>query len=158
MKFNDVLTEEMYAKGHRKLHLLGADLRNADLVNANLSGADLRGANLSGANLSGANLSYAYLTGADLTNADLRGANIRFIWHGNGKEIITREVHPYQIVIAGPVIAIGCKQHTIFEWAAFSDAEISRMDNGALEWWHKNRNVIFKMATEEMYFTFGLVP
>ena len=114
--------------------LRGANLRGANLRYANLSGADLRGANLSDANLSGANLS-----GADLRYADLSGAK------GNMRHIKSIQIIKYSITYTSEVIQIGCQQHTIKEWANFSDAEIRAMDGkSALEWWSKWKGWLFK--------------
>jgi pentapeptide repeat protein len=116
-----------------------ANLRGANLSDANLSGANLRGANLRGANLSDANLSGANLRGANLWCADLCDAK------GNMRHIKSIQIIKYSITYTSEVIQIGCQQHTIKEWANFSDAEIRAMDEkSALEWWSKWKGWLFK--------------
>ena len=153
----------------REANLGGADLRGAILRGANLWGANLRGANLRGANLRGANLTGADLTGAnlreadlreaDLTEADLTGANLREaelteadlteaeltgavgdMWH-----IKSIQAEKYTITYTSNILQIGCQRHPIDEWRNFDDATIAKMDSGALEWWRKWKEIVFKM-------------
>ena len=100
-----------------------ADLRSADLRNADLSYANLRSADLSSANLSYADLS--------------------FLQSANGKELACMNAGKYQVVLSKERIAIGCKLFTVGEWKEFDDATISMMDDGALEWWRKWKDLIF---------------
>ena len=88
---------------------------------ANLCDADLRGANLRGANLCGADL-----RGADLRGAGLRGAKL-FNVIGNGQEIISVQMKPWNIAITKDTIAIGCTQKTIEEWRKFEENELKRL-------------------------------
>jgi hypothetical protein len=115
--------------------LRGADLRGADLRGADLRGADLRGANLRYANLQNAVLQDTDLRDTDLRGADLEDADIRWMF-GDGKRIKTIDGH-YRIVIMLEygVMAIGCKQYSIAEWMNFSNVEISKMADDALQWW-----------------------
>ena len=94
--------------------------------------ADLRNANLRNADLSDANLSYA----------DLSDANLRFLRSANGKELACMNAGKYQVVISKEKIAIGCKFFTVEEWKEFDDDEISKMDDGSLEWWNQWKEVI----------------
>ena len=139
----------------RWANLSGADLRWANLSGANLSRADLRwadlrwanlsGADLSGANLSGANLSGANLSGANLSRANLSGANLsRAI--GNLKEIKSLQLEKYTVTYTSELIQIGCKNFTIDKWRNFTDKQIRAMDNGALEWWNKWKDILFKIV------------
>ena len=43
-------------------------------------------------------------------------------------------------------IKIGCKLYKHTEWESFTDAEISKMDNGALEWWNEWRGTILSLS------------
>ncbi|WP_151724201.1 pentapeptide repeat-containing protein [Acinetobacter ursingii] len=86
---------------------------------ANLRGADLRGANLRGADLEG----------ADLRGADLRGAK-------NAPLIIPTLRWPVHINGFG-YMRIGCQNHKVEQWKAFTDQEISRMDSDALKFWNQ---------------------
>ena len=100
---------------------------------------DLRGANLCGANLRGANLCGANLRGANLRETDLRGAV------GNMRHIKSLQAEKYTIAYTATILQIGCKRHTIEEWQEFDDKTISKMDTGALEWWNKWKEIVFKM-------------
>ena len=95
-----------------------ADLRSADLRSADLSYADLR-------------------------SADLRSADLRFLQSANGKELACMNAGKYQVVLSKERIAIGCKLFTVGEWKEFDDATISMMDDGALEWWRKWKDLVF---------------
>ncbi|MCY1493841.1 Pentapeptide repeats (8 copies) [compost metagenome] len=127
-----------------------ANLRDANLRGANLSGANLRGANLSGANLRdayliGANLIGAYLSGANLRDAYLIGANLSganlselsSIWGltGNLREVKSIQADIWPVTYTATHMQIGCQFHTLAEWRAFNDEEISSMDPKALTWW-----------------------
>ena len=141
--FNSIkeLLEDGIAKGisFAGANLRYADLRYANLSDANLRYADLRYADLSDANLSDANLSDANLSDANLRYADLYGAslnNIRFNYCiGNQQEIQSMQLPRYKISWNNEILNIGCETHTIQEWKDFDDETISRMDDGALEWW-----------------------
>ena len=121
----------------RWVNLMGADLRDADLRWVNLMGANLRGANLRDADLRWVNLMGANLMGANLRGADLSYANLRetTLWH------ITRKVSS---------LTIGCQEHTIEEWKAFSDKEISKMHPLALIWWKQNKSIILGENNEHL--------
>ena len=121
-------------------NLRGADLRAADLRGANLRGANLRAADLRGANLRGANLCYANLRGADLCDANLRGADLRAA-DLRGADLCGEKLKSIPVFIYGlkwfvtvtnEFLTIGCQRHTHAEWEAFSDEQISDMDEGAL--------------------------
>ena len=95
-------------------------------------GANLRDADLHGANLHGAYLSDANLRGADLRGADLRDANLIFL-----------KTDIWECYIQRENIRIGCQYFTVEEWRNFDDAEISKMESRALDWWVKWKDVIF---------------
>ncbi|ENV79597.1 pentapeptide repeat-containing protein, partial [Acinetobacter ursingii] len=91
--------------------------------------ADLGGANLGGANLWGANLRGANLGGANLRDADLRDAK-------NAPLIIP--TLRWLVCINGfGYMRIGCQNHKVEQWKAFTDQEISRMDSDALKFWNQ---------------------
>ena len=46
------------------------------------------------------------------------------------------------------LIKIGCKLFSPDEWASFSDAEISAMDYGALNWWKKWKRFVLDTHSE----------
>ena len=105
---------------------------------ANLSSADL-----SSSDLRYADLSYTNLSSADLSSADLSYANLRFLQSANGKELTCMNAGKYQVVLSKESIAIGCKLFTVEKWKEFNDATISMMDDGALEWWRKWKDLVF---------------
>jgi hypothetical protein len=43
-------------------------------------------------------------------------------------------------------IKIGCRNHTYAEWENFTDREISKMDNNALEWWNEWKGLVLSLA------------
>ena len=85
----------------------------------------------------------ADLSSANLRSADLRHANLRFLQSANGKELACMNAGKYQVVLSKERIAIGCKLFTVEEWKEFNDATISMMDDGALEWWRKWKDLVF---------------
>ena len=121
-------------------NLCAADLRDADLCDADLCYADLCGADLRGANLRDADLRAADLRDADLCDADLRGANLRGadLCGANlrGEKLKSIPVFIYGlkwfVTVTNEFLTIGCQRHTHAEWEAFSDEQISDMDEGAL--------------------------
>jgi Pentapeptide repeats (8 copies) len=135
-------------------YLVDADLKYANLKGAYLVDADLRYANLRGAYLVGANLEYAYLVGANLEYANLGGANLEyanlrganlFNTTGEKKYVKSLQLETYSIVYTSSILQIGCKKFTFQEWRDFDDETISKMDNGALEFWKKWKETIFKL-------------
>lgn len=104
-----------------KSRFTGNVLKEVDA--ADLRAADLRGAYLCDANLRGADLCYANLRGADLCGEKLKSIPV-FIYGLKWFVTVTNEF-----------LTIGCKRHTHAEWAAFSDEQISDMDEGALNFW-----------------------
>ena len=115
-------------------NLSGASLNGADLNGANLYGSNLSGANLYESNLNGANLRGSNLSGASLNGANLRGADLRHCI-GNNLQIKIFQLPYWSVVMTKDDIAIGCQQHQVDAWWAFSDDEIANMDVRALEWW-----------------------
>ena len=117
----------------RGAYLRGANLEGAYLEGANLEGTNLRGANLRGANLEGANLEGAYLRGANLEGTNLRGAK----YGDYSMDLIPIQVDglKWYVLILDDAMKIGCELHSTREWMEFNDSEISRMDDGALDWW-----------------------
>ena len=85
----------------------------------------------------------ADLSSADLRPADLRYADLSFLQSANGKELACMNAGKYQVVLSKERIAIGCKLFTVGEWKEFNDATISMMDDGALEWWIKWKDLVF---------------
>jgi len=86
-----------------------------------------------------ANLSYADLRSADLSYADLSSANLRYasdiLCVGNMSNIKSVRADIWPVAYTRDEMQIGCQRHTLVEWWAFGDDEISRMDSRALVWW-----------------------
>ena len=109
--------------------LQGANLRWADLRWADLRWADLRGANLRGADL----------RGADLRGANLRGANLP-------TDVIRLDGMRWDVTILYGYMRIGCQHHYVDDWNKFTDGEISKMDDNALEFWQANKHKLITIA------------
>jgi len=134
----------------------GADLQEADLDYANLEYAnlshstlkyvDLTRANLSNANMQYADLSHANLDGAnlsctDLSHANLDNANLNNVI-GNSINIITVQCGLWIANYTSTHLSICDETHTIIDWFNFSDHEINRMDDNALEFWKKWKPIL----------------
>jgi len=163
----------------RGADLRGADLREAYLRGANLRGAnlrraDLRGANLSDADLSEADLREANLRGADLREADLRGANLREAnlrgadlseaylrgAVGNKHEIKSAHFDTWDMAWTmspdgAAWLQIGCERYPVEDWRAFDDERIAKMDEDALPWWRKNRELVLKLVDDSPAVAWG---
>ncbi|UYF70517.1 pentapeptide repeat-containing protein [Acinetobacter ursingii] len=112
----------------------GANLRDANLPDANLRGANLWGANLRDANLRGANLWGANLWGANLRDANLWDANL---WGAKNAPLIIPTLQWLVCINGFGYMRIGCQNHKVEQWKAFTDQEISRMDSDALKFWNQ---------------------
>ena len=110
---------------------ISADLIGVNLRHTNLIGADLRNANLREADLRYADLEYANLIGADLSYCV-----------GNNKEIKSLQLGTYDVAFTKNILCVGCQSHTLKEWKAFTDEEIAKIDDNALEWWKKWKDTL----------------
>lgn len=87
------------------------------------------------ADLRWANLGWANLAKVDIINAV-----------GNMREIKSLQVDTYFVAYTSEVMAIGCEQHTLAEWWAFTDEEIHKMDGQrGLDWWRKWRPILMQI-------------
>jgi len=137
--------------GGAKANLSYTDLRGADLSYTDLMGANLRGADLSYTDLRYANLRYANLEGANLEGANLSYTDLGYAT-GNNQEVKSLQLGKYYItILVGIKIHIGCQNHTVEQWENFTDEEISKMDDGALDWWKEWKEVILKVAKENKW-------
>ena len=131
------------------LTIEGDSLQEADLRWANLQGANLQEANLQGADLLLANLRWANLQGANLQEANLRGANLRganLLWANMPAEVIRIDGMLWDVTILYGYMCIGCQHHHVDDWDKFTDDEISKMDDGALEFWQANKQKLITIA------------
>ncbi len=99
------------------------------LQEADLRGADLQYADLKGANLRGANLQYADLKWANLPTGVIRIDGM--LW---------------DVTILYGYMRIGCQHHHVDEWESFTDDEISKMYDNALEFWQANKQKLITIA------------
>lgn len=104
------------------------NLRSTDLSSTDLRSADLSGADLSGADLSGANLP--------------DGTKVKFSAYFNVPW------SNWPITIYTGHMIIGCQRHSMSDWANFSDSDIAKMDTRALTFWQKNKDKLFKIASQ----------
>jgi hypothetical protein len=56
------------------------------------------------------------------------------------------QLERYTVVACDDWLQIGCEGHRAHEWAQFSDECIADMDRGALDWWRKNKVLVFAFA------------
>ena len=134
----------------RGVNLMGIDLQDANLMGADLGavsfvGARLRGADFRGANLCGADFRRGYhkshLRGADFKRANLWGCV------GDGDTIRSMQLPTYNVAMWQDTLQIGCEQHSVEEWEAFTDDEIKFMDPGeALDWWRTYKELVLMFA------------
>ena len=90
------------------------------------------------------------LSSADLYSANLSSANLSSAKYGYGVPLENKPVqldsNKYYVLIMDTHIKIGCKLYKHTEWESFTDAEISKMDSGALEWWNEWRGMILSLS------------
>ena len=99
----------------------------------------IEGADLQYANLKGANLQHADLKGANLRHADLRGANLSI-------DVIHIDGMRWDVIIFQDWMTIGCQHHHVVDWDRFTDDEISKMNDDALEFWKENKGKLITIA------------
>ena len=126
------------------LTIEGDSLQGANLQGVNLQYADLQGANLQGANLQGASLQYADLQGANLQGANLLMANLRGV--NLPTDVIRINGMRWDVTILYGYMRIGCQHHYVDDWNKFTDGEISKMDDNALEFWKENKGKLIAVA------------
>ena len=131
-------------EGGARADLSGASLTGANLTRADLTCANLTGANLSGADLSGANLNCANLYGANLSRADLSGADLEGEILDKNPIFLTGLRWP--VLVTAAYMRIGCQRHTPEAWAELDVDAISGMDDDALEFWSKHRDILLALC------------
>ena len=114
-------------------------IEDDSLQGADLRAANLRAANLRAANLRAANLRAANLRGADLQGANLQGANLP-------TDVIRLDGMRWDVTILYGYMRIGCQHHYVDDWNKFTDGEISKMDDNALEFWQANKHKLITIA------------
>ncbi|MNR52428.1 hypothetical protein D3C85_1722750 [compost metagenome] len=65
---------------------------------------------------------------------------------GNFAEIKAIQCDLWTVTYTATHMQIGCQLHTLAEWWAFSDEEISRMDSRALDWWRIWKQILQKIV------------
>ena len=82
---------------------------------------------------------WAFKSGANLCDANLRDANLR------GADLCVYQSGRYTAWVQKTHTRIGCQYHRNEEWRGFDDEKISSMAGDAVEWWTKNKGIIFAM-------------
>ena len=83
----------------------------------------------------------ADLIGVNLRHTNLIGADLRYCV-GNNKEIKSLQLGTYDVAFTKNILCVGCQSHTLKEWKAFTDEEIAKIDDNALEWWKKWKDTL----------------
>lgn len=99
----------------------------------------LRGEGGARADLSGARLAGANLNGARLTGADLEGEIL-------DKNPIFLTGLRWPVLITAACMRIGCERHTHEAWAELDDDAISGMEDDALAFWSKHRDMLLALC------------
>ena len=89
--------------------------------------------------IGGDSLQYANLQGADLQGADLQYANLP-------TDVIRIDGMRWDVTILYGYMRIGRQHHHVDDWESFTDDEISKMDNDALEFWQANKGKLITIA------------
>lgn len=118
-----------------------ASFNGADLFMAHFEGADMRGALLRNAICGKANFSRAWMTGAVLPTKELNGVQ------GNGREILSVTLDPYDAVITKDVLQVGCTVLTHKEWMRMPEQQIHSLDDAALGFYHKYKAVLAELCS-----------
>ena len=71
---------------------------------------------------------------ANLRGADLRGANLE---DAKNAPLIIPTLRWLVCINGFGYMRIGCQNHKVEQWKAFTDQEISRMDSDALSFWNQ---------------------
>ena len=109
---------------------------------------------MQGVNLAGANLEHANLRFADLREANLKGASLRFAQLESVKldkaelpdNVVVMDQMHWKVIIIPDRIQIGCQNHSIDDWEAFTNSEINKMDVHALSFWMAHKQEIITAA------------
>ena len=84
------------------------------------------------------------LKGANLQGANLRGADLR--WADLPTDVIRIDGMRWDVTILYGYMCIGCQHHHVDDWNKFTDDEISKMDDDALEFWKENKGKLIAVA------------
>ena len=94
--------------------------------------------------IEGGSLQYADLREANLQGANLQGANLR--WANLPTDVIRIDGMRWDVTILYGYMRIGCQHHYVDDWDKFTDVEISKMDDDALEFWQANKQKLITIA------------
>ena len=104
------------------------------------------------ANLRGADLRYADLRGADLRGANLWDADL---WGAKNAPLIIPTLRWLVCINGFGYMRIGCQNHKVEQWKAFTDQEISRMDSDALKFWNQYKVMLLAACEAHVHSTDG---
>ena len=79
------------------------------------------------------------IEGDSLQDADLRWANLP-------TDVIRIDGMLWDVTILHGHMRIGCQHHHVDDWDKFTDDEISKMDDDALEFWQANKQKLITIA------------
>lgn len=82
-----------------------------------------------------------------LRGANLSGANL-WSCSGNMREIKNIAIDTWVVVYTNDIMQIGCRKFPIETWRNFSDDQIDKLDSKALEWWKRNKEIIFMVIEQ----------
>ena len=84
------------------------------------------------------------IEGDSLQEANLRWADLR--WANLPTDVIRINGMRWDVTILHGYMRIGCQHHYVDEWESFTDDEISKMDEHALEFWQANKQKLITIA------------
>jgi len=123
---------------------LGDDFWSGDFLGGNFLGGNFRGNFLGGNFLAGNFLAGNFLGG------NFRGGN--FLGKRISRKPITIYGLAWRVYITQVGAKIGCQEHSVAAWNAFSDSEIDAMAEGALDFWKQNKGLILSVLNYEASF------
>ena len=124
----------------------GGNFLGGNFRGGNFRGGDFRGGDFRGGDFWGGNFRGGDFLGGDFRGGDFRGGNFR--GHKIAKNPLSFYGFKWPVYISENHMAIGCQMHEHKAWAAFDDAEINRMDTGALKFWRKHGPALLMMCKQ----------
>ena len=94
----------------------------------------------------------AIAEGANLWGADLRDANL---WDAKNAPLIIPTLRWLVCINGFGYMRIGCQNHKVEQWKAFTDQEISRMDSDALKFWNQYKVMLLAACETHVHSTDG---
>ena len=162
----DTENEDVCYDALGRVEWLSGNFRSGDFLGnflsgdfrGNFLGGNFRGDFLSG-NFRGNFLGGAFL-GDDFWSGDFLGGNFlggnfrggNFLGKRISRKPITIYGLAWRVYITQVGAKIGCQEHSVAAWNAFSDSEIDAMAEGALDFWKQNKGLILSVLNYEASF------